>query len=125
MKGNRTRAFAVTGGLLLAGAICGSVAALTGFSIVSLLVWRVAPPLIAWFVVAAGGAILGAPLLPATGWLLMRRVPLWLSFVGTTAGAVIGGVLGALVSRTSPTASTGRSARPRHFCARSWGSSRR
>jgi drug/metabolite transporter (DMT)-like permease len=38
--------------------------------------------------------MLGAPLLPATSWLLLRRVPLGLSFVGTTLGTVLGGVLG-------------------------------
>lgn len=98
MKGSPTRIAAVTLGLLLAGAFFGAVAAATGVTIASLLYDRVLPPVEVIMGTMILGAVLGAPLLPAAGLLLMRRVPLGLSFLGTTAGAVTGGVLGMLVT---------------------------
>lgn len=94
MKSSPTRAAAVTGALLVAGALFGSIAAALGSAIaVSITERALAPfPVVAWAAIIGG--VLGAPLLPVTSWLLLRRVPLGLSFVGTTVGTTVGGIVG-------------------------------
>lgn len=94
MKSSPARIAAVTAGLLVAGALFGSVAAVIGSTIAVTITELGLPP---WELVALAaiiGGVLGAPLLPVTSWLLLRRVPLGLSFVGTTVGTTLGGVIG-------------------------------
>ena len=88
MNRSPARIVAVTGGLLVAGALCGIAAALIAVTIALGL-----GPYVMVLAVTVGG-IMGAALLPATSWLLLRRVPLGLSFVGTTLGAMVGGIAG-------------------------------
>ncbi|HET7234757.1 MAG TPA: hypothetical protein VFJ16_32385 [Longimicrobium sp.] len=98
MKRSPARVAAVTGGLLLAGAVCGAVAGALG-SLVALAGPYDHPgvPALLLFGMVAG-TVIGAPLLPATAWLLLRRVPLGVSFIGTTAGTVLGAWIGLMVS---------------------------
>ena len=81
---------------MVAGALLGSLAALVGAGIAVSVTHGVREavswPILGWAAII--GAVLGAPLLPATSWLLLRRVPLGLSFLGTTLGAMAGGIAG-------------------------------
>lgn len=99
---SRGRIFGVTAALLASGAAFGALAAVlaaligltaTGQSWVRYHVNFL--PLIALV-----GAVLGAPLLPVTAWLFLRRVPLGLSLAGTFAGAVAGGIVGWMLPGT-------------------------
>jgi len=85
------------------GALFGAVAAVLAFVAASLLTddFVMATEPVALLFAALCGAIVGAPLLPATGFLLLRRVPLGLSIAGTMVGTVVGGVVAAIVFGTS------------------------
>jgi hypothetical protein len=90
------RIAAVTGGLLVAGAIAGAIAADAAFVIAQVIEGGVLSliglePLI---FVGALGALLGGVLLPITAWLFLRRVPIGLAVLGTLLGTVVGGALG-------------------------------
>jgi len=101
MKSSPARIAAVTAGLLVAGALFGSIAAAVGSAIAVAITDRGLPP---WEIVSFAaliGGVLGAPLLPVTSWLLLRRVPLGLSFVGTTVGTTLGGVIGWIAAVTA------------------------
>jgi hypothetical protein len=92
------RIAAVTAGLIVAGAVFGTIA-----GAVILLAWLAATgsftsPLddaafVLQFSFAFAGT-LGAVLGPIAGWLLMRHVPLGLAVGGTTLGTVVGGAIG-------------------------------
>ncbi|HET7462230.1 MAG TPA: hypothetical protein VFJ82_13320 [Longimicrobium sp.] len=74
------------------GALAAVVAAWIGFAITGqafVLYHHSLLPL-----VALVGGVLGAPLLPAAMWLLLRRVPLGVALAGTFAAAVLGGIAG-------------------------------
>jgi hypothetical protein len=96
MKSSPGRILAVTAGLLAGGALFGAIAAVLALVVASALTdglaWGTEP--IALVFAAVAGAALGAPLFPAAGWLLLRRVPLGVALVGSMAGTVLGGVLG-------------------------------
>jgi hypothetical protein len=102
MKSSPTRIAAVTGGLMVAGALLGSLAATIGAGIAVAVTHGVLAaigwPILGWAAII--GAVLGAPLLPATSFLVLRRVPLGLSFVGTTLGAMLGGIAGWIAAVT-------------------------
>ena len=90
------RIAAVTGGLLVAGAVAGAIAADAAFLIAqtieggSLSLIGLEPLLF----VGSLGALLGGVLLPITAWLFLRRVPIGLAVLGTLLGTVVGGALG-------------------------------
>ncbi|HEV7589035.1 MAG TPA: hypothetical protein VGO40_13035 [Longimicrobium sp.] len=94
---NRTlRIFAVTAGLLAAGAVAGALAA-AGALLIGLWVSgeRVGGSGTEMFGFAAMvGAFFGGLLLPATAWIFLRRVPLGLAVLGTLLGTIVGGALG-------------------------------
>ncbi|HET7462231.1 MAG TPA: hypothetical protein VFJ82_13325 [Longimicrobium sp.] len=96
MKSSPARVAAVTGGLMVAGALLGSLAALIGAGVAVAITHGLGEalnwPILGWAAII--GAVLGAPLLPATAFLLLRRVPLGLAFVGTPPGAAVGGIAG-------------------------------
>src|SRR6185436_9555761 len=96
------RIFAVTAGLLAAGAVLGALAAVAALAIG--LAASGEP--VGWVshtdremmsIVAILGALFGGVLLPATAWIFLRRVPLGLALLGTLVGTVVGGALGWVV----------------------------
>lgn len=91
-----TRILAVTAVLLAFGAAFGALAAVAaaaiGFPITGQTFDQQGMSVLP--LVAGAGAVLGAPLLPVTMWLFLRRVPLGLALLGTFVGAVAGGVAG-------------------------------
>jgi hypothetical protein len=94
--GRGRRILAVTAGLIGFGAIAGAIA---GALVAMLAIAIRRGPLEALDLdLAEIGATLGAPLgallLPAAGWLLMRRVPLGRAMLGTMLGTVAGGLIG-------------------------------
>ena len=92
MNGSPARVATITAGLLVAGGALGALAAAVGLVIAGAITEHDVPPLELLAVAMLVGGALGAPLLPATSWLLLRRVPLGLSWLGTTVGTVAGGV---------------------------------
>ncbi|MFL5539824.1 MAG: hypothetical protein ACJ8J0_12565 [Longimicrobiaceae bacterium] len=90
------RIAAVTGGLLVAGAIAGAIASVLAF-IIAAAIDSPGPSLMTLeplLFVGSLGALLGGVLLPITAWLFLRRVPIGLAVVGTLLGTVVGGALG-------------------------------
>lgn len=90
------RIAAVTGGLLVAGAVAGAIAADVALLIAAALDGN-GPELIGlepMLFVGSVGALLGGVLLPITAWLFLRRVPIGLAVLGTLLGTVVGGALG-------------------------------
>jgi hypothetical protein len=96
------RIFAVTVGLLAAGAVAGALAAAVALAI-ALVVSGEPVGLISqadremFAIVAMIGALFGGVLLPATAWIFLRRVPLGLAVLGTLVGTILGGSLGWVV----------------------------
>ena len=95
----------VTLGLCAAGGVFGALAAAAAFLLAVVAIGKLPelsydPQVLAW--VAAVGAVFGGVLLPATGWLLLRRVPLGLAVLGTVAGTVLGGAAGGVVGWLMP-----------------------
>ena len=90
------RVFAVTAGLVVAGAVFGALAGVAALAISLLLTGefrgRLLPEVFA--IAAVLGAILGAVCAPIIGWLLLRHVPLGRAFSGLALGATVGGVAG-------------------------------
>jgi len=101
MKSSPGRILAVTAGLLAGGALFGAIAAVLALVVSSALTdgfaWATEP--VALVFAAVAGAAIGAPLFPAAGWLLLRRVPLGIAMIGSMAGTVVGGVGGWLLAR--------------------------
>ncbi|HZF68524.1 MAG TPA: hypothetical protein VEZ47_10835 [Gemmatirosa sp.] len=97
-----TRVACITLGLVAAGGVLGALAAalaaVLGFGVFAALIGRqLLDPAAALFVggVAARiGAALGIVVGPLAAWLLLREVPLGRALLGTTLGALIGGLLG-------------------------------
>lgn len=100
MNSSPARVAAVTGGLMVAGGLLGAIAAAMGAAIAVTITDRALAPfaVVAWAAIIGG--VLGAPLLPATSFLLLRRVPLGMSFVGTTLGTAAGGIVGWIAAYT-------------------------
>jgi hypothetical protein len=95
MNSSPARVAAVAGGLLFAGAVFGGSAG--GLS--ALIALRLLPATefyggLSIRFPAFIGATLGAVLLPASSFLLLRRVPLGVSWIGVTLGAMLGGLAG-------------------------------
>ena len=93
------RIAAVTGGLLVAGAIAGAIASVLAF-VIAVAIDSPSPSLIdaePLLFVGSLGALLGGVLLPITAWLFLRRVPIGLAVVGTLLGTVAGGAVGWLL----------------------------
>ena len=90
------RIFAVTAGLAVTGAIVGTVVGAVVASVILGVLQRSAPPLDPDLLLigATFGAPLGAILFPASGWLLMRHVPLGKALLGTSIGTLAGGIAG-------------------------------
>src|ERR1051325_3924692 len=93
------RIAAVTGGLLVAGAVAGTVAAEAAF-LVAAVFSHTGEVINRQSLLTAGstGALLGGVLLPITAWIFLRRVPLGLAVLGTLLGTVVGGTLGWIFS---------------------------
>lgn len=96
MEKSPARILGVTAALLACGAIFGALAAVVAAAVAFNITGGPPFSLYAqlYFIVAVVGAAMGGVLLPAACWLLLRRVPLGLAFLGTVLGTVIGGVLG-------------------------------
>ncbi|HEU4885981.1 MAG TPA: hypothetical protein VFT45_27335 [Longimicrobium sp.] len=100
------RILAVTAGLMLAGAVLGTIA---GMAV--LLAWPLADGDVFWFTLGDIGDVLGVSLVfggslgavmgPLAAWLLMRHVPLGLAVGGTTLGTLAGGGI-ALMATADP-----------------------
>ena len=90
------RIFIVTLGLLAAGAVFGALAGVVTLGIGAVLngEFRALLDIGAFGVAAYFGAVLGAPLFPIAGWLLLRRVPLGRAVLGAVLGTVLGGIVG-------------------------------
>ena len=90
------RIFAVTMGLVLAGATFGAIAGIVAFPLAILLTEGFLGPADIEIVGSAGslGAIIGSVASPIAAWLLLRRVPLGRAVLWSTVGAVVGGVIG-------------------------------
>lgn len=108
MKSSPARIVGVTAALLAGGALFGAIAAVLALVLASALTdglaWGTEPIALAFAAVA--GAALGAPLFPAAGWLLLRRVPLGVALVGSMAGTVLGGVAAWVLTRGNDPMST-------------------
>lgn len=94
--GRARRILAITAGLVVFGGAAGAIAgALVAVLAISLSLGpREALDLdLVGFGVSLG-APLGGVLLPASGWLLMRRVPVGRAMLGTMVGTIAGGVAG-------------------------------
>lgn len=94
--GRARRILAVTAGLVAFGAAAGAIA---GALVAVLAITLSLGPREALETDLVGfGAMLGAPLggvlLPASGWLLMRRVPVGRAMLGTMLGTIAGGLTG-------------------------------
>ena len=105
-----SRVAAVTGALIVGGAMAGCVVSVATLAVLGFVVdgpggfpdvWD------AFSAAAAVGAILGAVLAPVCGWPLLRRVPLGRAFGFTAVGATLGGALGLLLSALNPFAAIG------------------
>src|SRR4051812_33517031 len=99
---NRTlRIFAVTVGLLAAGAVAGALASVAALAIGMWLsgdsVGATTLDREILAVVAMLGGLFGGVLLPATAWVFLRRVPLGLAVLGTLIGTTVGGIVGWVV----------------------------
>ncbi len=96
MKSSPGRILGVTAALLAFGAVFGGVSAVLAAILAFTITEGPAAGFLNDALAIAGviGALLGGVLLPATCWLVLRRVPLGLAFVGTVLGTVVGGVLG-------------------------------
>lgn len=96
MEKSPARILGITAALLACGAIFGALAAVVAAAVAFNI--TEGPPFSLYgevYVIAAmAGAALGGVLLPTACWLLLRRVPLGLAFLGTVLGTVVGGVLG-------------------------------
>jgi hypothetical protein len=87
------RIFAVTAGLLAAGAVAGALAAAAALAIALTVSGDpVGQEMLS--IVAMIGALFGGVLLPATAWIFLRRVPLGLALLGTLVGTIVGGSAG-------------------------------
>jgi hypothetical protein len=86
----------VTLALLAAGAAFGALAGVVTLAIAALVngEFRALADIGAFGLAAYLGAILGAPLFPIVGWLLLRRVPLGHAVLGSVVGTVLGGIIG-------------------------------
>ena len=103
--GRARRILAVTAGLAAFGAAAGGIAGALVAMLAVAIKWG--PFEAADLGLAALGAVYGAPLgavlLPAAGWLLMRRVPLGRAMLGTMLGTIAGGLIGWLLpTRVDP-----------------------
>ena len=93
------RVAAVTGGLIVVGALAGGVASALALAAVSLVsdgsmgVYRETDTIILGGIL---GAVYGAVLGPLAAWLLMRHVPLGIAIGGTMLGTLAGGVIALL-----------------------------
>ncbi|HEX9940295.1 MAG TPA: hypothetical protein VGB15_24385 [Longimicrobium sp.] len=96
MKSSPARALGVTAALLVFGALFGALAAVVAAFVAFSITLGPSEAIFvdALAIAAIVGAALGGVLLPAACWLLLRRVPLGLAFIGTVLGTVVGGVLG-------------------------------
>lgn len=94
--GRARRILAVTAGLVAFGAAAGAIAG--ALVAVLAIAFSLGPREALDLDLIGFGATLGAPLgallLPASGWLLMRRVPLGRAMLGTMLGTIAGGVIG-------------------------------
>lgn len=97
---DKKRVAAVTGGLMIAGAVAGALASALAVGVVLLTTEPRAifrdPELLA---AGAGlGAAYGAVLGPLAAWLLMRHVPLGIAIGGTMLGTLAGGLVALLLN---------------------------
>ena len=91
------RILMVTGGLTVAGAALGAVAATLAIAIGLAGMAAADRPSVGFdlfLVGAVDGAALGAILGPATAWLALRRVSLGRAFTSTTIGTISGAIVG-------------------------------
>lgn len=96
------RIAAVTGALIAAGGIFGTIVGALVLGVWVLTVDGAGPGLaelrfVMEYAIVIGGAA-GAVLGPIAAWVLMRHVPLWLAVGGTTLGTLAGGGLAALAT---------------------------
>jgi hypothetical protein len=98
-----TRILAVTGGLILTGALLGGIAGAAALG-VSLAITEGLGRQLPGALLFGGilGAAIGSVAAPLAGWILLRRVPLGRAIGWTTLGAVAGGVIGWLLRLDVP-----------------------
>jgi hypothetical protein len=98
------RVAAVTGGLIVVGAIAGALA--TAIAVAAVLLATVPRELVRdpGILLFAGtiGAAFGSVLGPLAAWLLMRHVPLGIAIGGTMLGTLAGGVAALLLDGQFP-----------------------
>jgi hypothetical protein len=91
-----SRVVLVTLGLAVAGSVFGGAVAAASLAVGIFVTTGFLGPhdVIALTPAAMIGAVLGALVGPAAGWLLLRNVPIRAAVTWTTLGAFLGGVLG-------------------------------
>jgi hypothetical protein len=102
---NQTRRIlAVTAGLIAGGALFGAIAAVVALAIAISVTGRGHEVFDGHMLglVAGVGAVFGGILFPTAGFVVLRRVPLWLALLGTLVGTVGGGVAGWVVPGHEP-----------------------
>ena len=101
------RILLVTAGLSVAGAVLGGLAATIALVTI---VETTAYAARTWgtvtsdmlFVAAADGALFGLVLGPLVAWLALRRVPLGVTLLTSTAGTIVGAIVGAALPFLGP-----------------------
>jgi hypothetical protein len=96
-----TRIVAVTAGLVLAGGVAGGLAGGIAALLVGIVIGGgkdvLADPFLFFLFGASFGGRIGAVLLPLFAWLVLRHVPLGRALAFTIPGAIVGGLVGALL----------------------------
>ena len=97
---NLTRVVAVTGGLIVVGAIVGGITSMLALTIVSLVggTRSLGGLTLGLGFAGAVGAIVGAVLAPVEAWILLRRVPLWRAIAETALGTILGALAFAILA---------------------------
>jgi hypothetical protein len=95
------RIFAVVLGLVAIGAVLGSVLGVAAFAAIAVFRggfgWLRTTSQF-WDMPAVFGAAVGAVLAPLAAWTLMRHVPIWRAIAETSAGTIVGVIVGSFFS---------------------------
>jgi len=95
------RVIGITSGLVLAGAMTGSLSGAAAIVFAALLLLHAFPPLALLGPSAAIGAAFGAIVAPVGAWTALRQVPLGRAIAGIAIGAGLGGAMGVLMGASA------------------------